>query len=292
LLALFRVQLLVQRYFWTIYVVLLAAAATITSQIIRLLVESGPMISSLEWTPAAVPNMELNPLALDGARLASLVGFRDGGNANQGALLEPDNLGPTRSSLGVKLIGTLGGVAERWALASLDVGGRAHSFGVGDKVEGAEIIDIERDRVIVLNQSRHEFIDRGPGAVDLHSSSKPELSKLGNSIRALSPTEFEIPRPELDNIVADINTVATQARSVPVFKDGQMRGLRLFGIHSSSVFDRLGMSNGDVVTRINGEQLDSVSKGLQLFTKLQEARRIDVDFEHDGAAVRKTYYIR
>ncbi len=47
-----------------------------------------------------------------------------------------------------------------------------------------------------------------------------------------------------------------------------------------------------MITRINGEQLDSMSKGLQLFARLRDTRRIDVEFERSGALTRKTYYVR
>ncbi|HKD43601.1 MAG TPA: type II secretion system protein GspC [Myxococcaceae bacterium] len=287
-------QLVVRRYFWTVYLVLLCAAGAIASQIARFLLESDPPISSSQLSQVPTPNPKPETTRLDTARFASLLGLSLASDLP--AIPPPtEDQGPTRSRLGVKLIGTLSGVAKQWVLASLDVGGRARSFSIGDEVEGAKIIDIERDRVIVLNQSRQEFIDRGQAPESGRTSTdvpSPSPQGLGASIRALSPTEYEVPRAELDNIVADINTIATQARSAPVIKDGRVQGLRLFAIRPGSIYERLGISNGDVLTRINGENLDSMTKGLQLFTKLQEARRIEVDLERSGSVTRRTYYVR
>jgi general secretion pathway protein C len=114
---------------------------------------------------------------------------------------------------------------------------------------------------------------------------------LGANIRARSETEFDIPRLDLDRIVAEMNTVLSEAQSIPVIKDGGMQGLRLFGIRPESLYTRLGFRNGDVITRINGEKLDSMSKGLQLFARLQDTRRVDVEMEHGGVAIRKTYHL-
>ena len=287
-------QLVVLRYFWTVYLVLFCAAGVIASQIARLLLEHGPPIPSWQQSQLLKPTSKPETARLDAVRFASLLGFHTAPDFL--SIPEPtEDHGPTRSSLGVKLIGTLSGGIKQWALASLDVRGRARSYAIGDEVEGAKIIDIERDRVIVLNQSRQEFIDRGPVTETGRAAAgppSPQPQGLGASIRALSPTEYEVPRLELDNILADINTIATQARSAPVIKDGRVQGLRLYAIRPGSVYERLGISNGDVVTRINGETLDSMSKGLQLFTKLQEAQRIDLEFERSGALIRRTYYVR
>ena len=287
-------QLVVRRYFWTVYLVLLCAAGTIASQIARFLLESDPQISTSQLSQVPTPNPKPETTRLDTARIAILFGFSP--VPDLPSIPKPtEDLGPTRSRLGVKLIGTLSGVAKEWVLASLDVGGRARSYAIGDEVEGAKIIDIERDRVIVLNQSRQEFIDRGQAPETGRTSTEvpsPPPQGLGASIRALSPTEYEVPRAELDNIVADINTIATQARSAPVIKDGRVQGLRLFAIRPGSIYERLGISNGDVLTRINGENLDSMTKGLQLFTKLSESHRIDVDLERSGSVTRRTYFVR
>jgi general secretion pathway protein C len=288
-----RMQLALRRYFWTIYVALVCASGLIASQIARLLLEPHPPIIWKE-TQTAKPVQRLDGAALDTPRLTSLIGLRPSPVEETLSRTSEDS-GPARSGLAVKLIGTLSGVARRWVVASLDVRGKAHSYAIGDEIEGASIIDIERNRVIVWNQSRQEFIDRGAPTEAIRSEAIPGIPPrqgIGAGIRALSPTEYEVPRPELDNILSDIDTIATQARSVPVIKEGRMQGLRLFGIRPESVYQRLGISNGDVITRINGEQLDSMSKGVQLFARLRDTSRIDVEFERNGTPTRKSYYFR
>ena len=286
-------QLAVMRYFWTTYVALACVAGLIASQMVRVLLESNPPPSRGQtWT--AKPVQIVDPAPLDTPRLANLIGLRPR-PVDETVSQPSEDSAPSRSGLAVRLIGTLSGVARRWLVASLDVRGKAHSYGIGDEIEGASIIDIERDRVIVWNQSRQEFIDRGSPTQTIRDESRsgaPAPQGVGTGIRPLSPTEYEVPRAELDNILGDIDKIATQARSVPVIKDGRMQGLRLFAIRPDSVYQRLGISNGDVITRINGEQLDSISRGLQLFANLRDTRRIDVELERSGALSRKTYYVR
>src|ERR1700687_237715 len=195
-------QLALRRYFWTTYVALVCAAGLIASQIVRLLLEPRPPLS-WEVTRTAKPVQRPDGAPLDTPRLAGLIGLRPS-PAEETLSQPPEDPAPTQCGLAVKLIGTLSGVARQWVVASLDVRGKAHSYAIGDKVEGASIVDIERDRVIVWNQSRHEFIDRGAPTEAIRSEATPGIPArqgIGSSIRALSPTEYEVPRPELDSIL-------------------------------------------------------------------------------------------
>ena len=101
-----------------------------------------------------------------------------------------------------------------------------------------------------------------------------------------------MPRAELDKILANLSTVAVQARIVPAFKDGVARGFKLFSIRPDSIYARLGIHDGDVLERINGTALDSPEKVLELYTKLRDSSRIEILLERSGVQVRNTYDVR
>jgi general secretion pathway protein C len=170
---------------------------------------------------------------------------------------------------------------------------------MGDKIQGAEILDIERLRVIIFNNRRREFIngEAGDGAVIaqvppvIHNQA-PNPSVMGTGIRALSENEYEVPRSEIDKTLSNLNDIAMQARIVPAFKDGQAQGFKLFSIRPDSLYTKIGIRNGDVIEKINGYELNSPEKALEIYTKLKEASRIDIEFERNGTKNRKTYTIR
>jgi general secretion pathway protein C len=83
-----------------------------------------------------------------------------------------------------------------------------------------------------------------------------------------------------------------QARIVPAFKDGVSTGFKLFSIRPDSIYSKIGVQNGDVIRRINGYDLNSPEKALEVYSKLKEANRIDIELERSGSVVRKTYNIR
>jgi general secretion pathway protein C len=101
-----------------------------------------------------------------------------------------------------------------------------------------------------------------------------------------------VPRSEIDKTLSNLNDIAMQARIVPAFKDGQAQGFKLFSIRPDSLYTKIGIRNGDVIEKINGYELNSPEKALEIYTKLKEASRIDIEFERNGTKNHKTYTIR
>ena len=114
----------------------------------------------------------------------------------------------------------------------------------------------------------------------------------GAGIEPLDDNNYEVPKAELDKALANLNDLAMQARIVPAFKDGQAEGFKLFSIRPDSLYSKIGIVNGDVIKRINGFDMNSPEKALEIYTKLKDAGRIDVEIDRNGTSVRKTYNVR
>jgi general secretion pathway protein C len=50
----------------------------------------------------------------------------------------------------------------------------------------------------------------------------------------------------------------------------------LFAIRQGSVFDQLGMRNGDIIQSINGQDISDPAKALALFQELRNVGQINV----------------
>lgn len=218
------------------------------------------------------------------------------------------NAEPVKSPLRVRLLGTLLASAPEWSIASIQdvVTQKSQTYMVGDKVQGAEVLTIERARVIVLNNNRREFINNEAGSGEAVVAAAPPIAapvvepvrgiggpkNFGAGVKALDENNYEIPRAEIDKTLSNLNDVAMQARIVPAFKDGVAQGFKLFSIRPDSIYTKIGIQNGDVIKRINGFDLNSPEKALEVYSKLKEAGRIDIEVERNGSTVRKTYNIR
>ena len=308
------VEVLFKRHFWLIHLLFIFAVAWLVMRTANAFLEtalqplptgrSGP-VKPQRLAPVAALNLE---------RVAKALGLPV--PKPEPMVQEPTtprvdpNAAPVHTTLRVKLLGTL--VSEgmpEWSVASIQdvVTLKTNTYMIGDRVQGAEIMEIERLRVIVINNNRREFIDSTPGdasgipppiaaapvisARGMDSGPPPSVALL-NGVKQITENDYEIPRAEIDKTLANLNDVAMQARIVPAFKDGVAQGFKLFSIRPDSIYSKIGIQNGDVIKRINGFDLNSPEKALEIYSKLKESSRIDIEVERNGAAVRKTYNVK
>ncbi|MFL5320065.1 MAG: type II secretion system protein GspC [Myxococcaceae bacterium] len=307
-------ELFFRKYFWTVNLVFLALVALLLARTANQFVEAeiapGPQ-TTIPKTNARPQTAEVKT-ALNLDRLAKLTGLpvpKPEPEVHEPTAPVVDlNAEPVRTSLRVKLLGTLVAGDSKWSIASIQdvVTQKTATYMVDDLVQNAKVLDIERERVIVLNNNRKEFIDAqgGTGEAPAAAAYVPPPQQvaaqpaqtgngnLGAGIKALSENEYEVPRAEIDKTLSNLNDVAMQARIVPAFQDGVAKGFKLFSIRPDSIYSKIGVQNGDVIRRINGYDLNSPEKALEIYSKLKEASRIDIEIERNGSVMRKTYNVR
>jgi general secretion pathway protein C len=110
-------------------------------------------------------------------------------------------------------------------------------------------------------------------------------------IRKVSDTQYEIERSVIDGTLNNMSQIATQARIVPSFKNGVANGFKLFSIQPGSLYASIGMENGDVIQRINGFEINSPDKALEVYQKLRTSPHITIELERNGRPLRKEYNI-
>ncbi|WP_163996781.1 type II secretion system protein GspC [Pyxidicoccus caerfyrddinensis] len=301
-------ELFFRKYFWTVNLLFILLVALLAARTVNLFVESAiaPVPSG---TATRAPTQARRPEAalasLDMNRLSRLTGIKI--PEPEVAVREPEtpqvdpNAPPVKSGLRVKLLGTLVAGNPDWSFASIQdmVTQRSQTYMVGNALQGATVQEIERERVIILNNGRREYIDGQPGdgafvppspPVAVANTTPPPGN--GSGIRATSDNEYEVPRAEIDKTLNNLNDVAMQARIVPAFKDGQAVGFKLFSIRPDSIYSKIGVQNGDVIRRINGFDLNSPEKALEVYSKMKDASRIEIEIERNGAPIKKSYNVR
>lgn len=310
------VELLFKRHFWVIHLLFLFGVMFLVARTVNAFIEVSllPLPTGQARTVVVAPKVEpVAQLNVDAvAKLTGLPVPKPEPEVQEPATPAVDlTAAPVHTTLRLKLLGTLVSDAyPEWSVASIQdaVTLKTNTYMVGDRVQGAEIIEIERLRVIIINNNRREFIDATPGggevvamapppppviaAAPVKNDNPPEVKGLGAGIKQLSENDYEIPRTEIDRTLSNLNDVAMQARIVPAFKDGVAQGFKLFSIRPDSIYTKIGIQNGDVIKRINGYDLNSPEKALEIYSKLKEASRIDIEVERNGATVRKTYNVR
>lgn len=105
-------------------------------------------------------------------------------------------------------------------------------------------------------------------------------------------TEFSVSESELSEALSNLPALLSQARAVPYFRNGQSIGMRLFAIRNGSLYEKLGLKNGDIITTVNENSLSDPTQALRLFEQLRSERSISVKMERNGASREARYNIR
>jgi general secretion pathway protein C len=270
-------------------------AAHAVSSVVEAVLQPLPSFP-LEAPPPPKKEEMPTPLAL--ASLARYTGLPD--KLREQVIPEDSGDEPVPTALELKLLGTMMAAPPTISLASVYEGPtrRTRSVWPGGELLGAEVIAIERTRVLILNSGRLEYI--GPASGKDPESTQPRVSMPqgpsnvtpGIAILQVGPQSYELSRQDVSAMLANPSDILMQARVVPTFVDGQPRGFKLLSIRPGSLYARIGLQNGDTLRRINGLSLESADQGLAAYAQLREAPRIDLDVERNGQPLRYTYSIR
>ena len=90
---------------------------------------------------------------------------------------------------------------------------------------------------------------------------------------------------------ANAEPYRASCRIVPVLRDSRPHGFKVYAFRPNSLYARLGLQNGDLVERINGVDLTTPDRTLEIYARLREARRIRVDLERRGVPMHMVYEI-
>lgn len=105
-------------------------------------------------------------------------------------------------------------------------------------------------------------------------------------------SDFVVQESELSDALGNLPLLLSQARAVPYFRNGQSIGMRLFAIRKDSLYEKLGLKNGDILTAVNDSSLSDPSQALKLFEQLKTERSINVKLERNGEQKDLHYAIR
>ena len=182
-------------------------------------------------------------------------------------------------------------------------------YRISDTVAGSAVVkQIEWDRVILDRDGKDEILELSPppggapisagvaparalppGAAPIASApqsvqpvqpgqpGQPGQPPQNPHIRQVSENQYQIDKSEVDAALDNMNQLFTQVRAVPHFEGGRSVGFRLFAIRQGSIFDEIGLKNGDVIQQINGADLSDPAKALALFQQLRNEQNLSVN---------------
>lgn len=138
---------------------------------------------------------------------------------------------------------------------------------------------------------------RGVTAGDIASVRRPsandELQRaIDAGVRQIDEHTFEVDRALVNRTLANPTMMGRGARVAPSAKDGQPNGLKLYRVRPSSAYARLGFMRGDTIHAVNGFELTSIDKALEVYTKVRDSSALSVSITRGGKPIVLNYSIR
>jgi type II secretory pathway component PulC len=138
----------------------------------------------------------------------------------------------------------------------------------------AEVTDIQADAVVIRN-----LVTNRLERLSLHGAGAPTVAPTAAAALAIIPSvvkkspnnvTVDVPKAAVDHYLLNLSDLLTSALATPHFRSaGVMDGFQLGEIKAGSVVEQLGLRNGDIITDVNGEALDSFAAVMRLAGQAQ-----------------------
>jgi len=304
-------QDLIKRYFWVLGGVVVLICVVFVAKATNNVIEA-KVLADPEHTPkvAAIPGQTpATPVKAartkNGDQLASRDMFCS--DCKPAEAVKVDNGSIVMTTLPLQLLATNVAPDEDDSYATLvnTENQRQGAFSIGDKVPGAtgaithihyKFVDFENnghiERVGLAGQTPPPTtpVAENPPAGD---ENKDEMqAAIDSGVKKIDDNTYEIDRSLVDKVLANPMGVAKGARVVPSVKNGKPDGFKLYAIRPNSVYAKLGLQNGDTLQSINGFELTSADRALEVYTKLREASALQVDVTRRGKPTTLNYRIK
>lgn len=175
--------------------------------------------------------------------------------------------------------------------------GKVTALKIGKMIlEKHKILHIEKNYIVVQKDRDilHVYKDKFAGEAIAKASSSPASSKAGASSYKEDGFErtddgeekidVKMTSSYRDNLVNnDLQNVLMQATALPYYEDGKIKGFQLSQIEEKSIFAKGGFKDNDVITKVNGIDLNSISGAIKLLKSLKSEGSISVEMSRGGS---------
>jgi general secretion pathway protein C len=180
---------------------------------------------------------------------------------------------PTEEYTAFDLKGTIA-VDENIGYAIVEERGKGSQklYRIGEMIGSARLVRVTRNAAVLHSDGR-----------DLVMKIKEPQGGVSAGRTASRRGAITVGKHEVAETMSDLKTVMSQAVVRPYVTDGTQQGFIVSNIVPGSLYERLGLKNGDIVTSINGRELTGVDDVLQLVNAMQSGGNVSVSLVRNGA---------
>ncbi|MDX8412144.1 MAG: PDZ domain-containing protein, partial [Mariprofundaceae bacterium] len=176
----------------------------------------------------------------------------------------------------IKLHGTVVSDERSLAMLSSRPGAAVEVYHVGDVIlPGVTLSAVEAMRIVVMPSSGLEEIGVEEGVAS-GSVSRQRPVTIDRLLTQGTPIKQQVSRDMLEGELRDLGKLITQVRVAPHLENGKIVGFEISSIVPGSIFERIGLQNGDVIQSINGQSLTDPQQAMQMYQELRNASQLSV----------------
>jgi len=217
------------------------------------------------------------------------------GGEGEGGTKFDANARCSKSSIDLQLIGTIYLGSGGDSLATIQEKGynEPDIYRPGEAIIGhanAVIFAIEHQKVIINNNGMKECLEIAPsklGTMVANHGTEGEPTPAAEAAAASdsggAPSSVTLSSAAVEEALGPgFSKILDSGRLVPHNKDNRMIGFKLIGVKSESLWRKVGLSSGDVITSVNGISMTQADQGFAFYQALQDAREIRVEYLRGG----------
>jgi general secretion pathway protein C len=189
--------------------------------------------------------------------------------------------GLQETELSLKLWGTVTGKTT-FAVIEDSKERKQNLYHVGDSIQNAVVKMILREKVVLDVNGKDEVLNIEETAFPQKGGAKrgPEIS--GEYSRSENSQKITLQRSQVESAMANVTELMGQAKIRPHFEDGRPDGLTLSSVKPRSIFRNMGLRNGDIITGVDGNPIQTVDDALKFYENLTSASNISLQLKRRG----------
>lgn len=186
-----------------------------------------------------------------------------------------ESLEPT--SLKIVLIGTVTGPRENSFAVIEETAKKTQGlYKTGDTVLDASVRKILRGKVVLRVGGKDEILEMQQNDLTAGKGDSISQSVSGDG------STITVAQKDVQDSINNINQLLTEVRIRPNMDKGKPDGLALTYIKQGSMFMKLGLKNGDIITGLNGKPINTPEDAFSFYKSLEAGSDLSLSIRRDG----------
>jgi general secretion pathway protein C len=210
------------------------------------------------------------------------------------------------TNLHVKLVGTSHlTLSSPFIILQNENNARQSLYRLGDEIPGVgKLIGVYKSEAIILRDGQRIKL-KMPSQPGVPGASEASLQRPfwgmrrfgpqfpgASGVHRVGPNRYAVNRSALNSNLKNMASLFTQIRAIPnIGANGRSDGFKLSEIQPNSIFQQIGLQDGDVLTNVEGQSVSNPMRAMQLLSSLRDRSSINVTVLRNGQPIQLQYNI-